>query len=151
MWGARRCRRLAAMAKNRPLLSAVARPCATARGLLLREGFAFSTLTPGTVVTSFGVNAGPNAQLRPRLVRRDGGGPFTAVASGAPVTGSAAGGVQSFRTHMVAPAGEVTLALDLGAEGGGIAVVPEEGYDAQRLAPVLGTARRAPARGCPAS
>lgn len=64
------------------------------------------------IITSWQAQLRSGAQARLRVLRRDGNGAFTAVASSDVVT-AASDGVHVFKTHVVVPAGDYTIGIDL--------------------------------------
>jgi hypothetical protein len=118
--------------------AATVRTCPGAAPCILsldRHGFFDTNVTTGTIVTAFTAQLTPGAQVRPRLLRRNEDGSFTAIARGEVATGGAGGGVQTFRTHLVVGNEAATLGLEVLSGGVGVAAADVLGY--ATLSPAL--------------
>lgn len=103
---------------------------------LHRHGFFPTDLPMASVVTAYTVQLSPGAQVRPRLLVRNDDGSFTAAERGEVATGSAAGGVQSFRTHLLVGNRYATLALDV--LSGSVGVAADDVLSYGTFVPALG-------------
>jgi hypothetical protein len=88
------------------------------------------------IVTSWTAKLAPNTVARLRLLRVADDGSMTSVGASATVTGSAAGGVQAFPTHLVAPEGWVTIGVDV--VQGAVGVVADDDYGTKTFSPLFG-------------
>jgi hypothetical protein len=79
------------------------------------------------VITTWRAQLTSGTQARLRLLRRNGDGSFTGVATSDAVT-APSDGVHEFRTHLEVPAGDYTIGLDLLAGNVGAVEDSENGY-----------------------
>ena len=98
------------------------------------EGWFDAQIPEGEIVTSWTADLAPSTTARLRLVRPDGES-TTALGASEVVTGSAAGGVQTFRTHLPAPGRGVRVAIEL--QSGAIGAVADDSYGVKRFEPAL--------------
>lgn len=103
-----------------------------------RTGFYPTQLPLGSVVTKVRVALSPNAQVRPRLLRRDEKDHFAPIADGHVLTGNAGGGVQDLPIHFVVGSASATIGLDLVSGAVGIAPDPDDVLSYAAFAPALG-------------
>jgi hypothetical protein len=99
------------------------------------EGWFDGDLDDDAIVTRWSAQLAPGTKARLRVLRREADGSYTGAGASAYVT--AAGGVQTFTTHLPVPAGDHVLGLDVQGGAVGARTDPSDDYGTERLTPAL--------------